>query len=73
MESMRALTSGRFELRRTPGAHYTIFHPPHGRSLLRHFQAIVQSIAAREGRASSSPRLHAAPAPAHQPALESQQ
>ncbi|HYH08467.1 MAG TPA: condensation domain-containing protein [Thermoanaerobaculia bacterium] len=72
MESMRALTSGRFELRRTPGAHYTLFQPPHGRALLRHFHAIVQAIAAKEARASSSPRLHAAPAPAHQPVLESQ-
>lgn len=73
MESMRALTSGRFELRRTPGAHYTLFHPPHGRTLLRHFQAIVQSIATREERGSSSPRIHAAPRSAHQPALETRQ
>jgi amino acid adenylation domain-containing protein len=46
MHALRAVTSGRFEVRKTPGGHYTLVHPPHVRTLRQHLASIIQKGAA---------------------------
>jgi hypothetical protein len=43
MQALSRLTNGGFSYRRTPGDHYSLFHPPNSAALLGHLAEAVRT------------------------------